>query len=65
MEQGYDQNQMGSQQAQQVQQNPCQNFNQYLLSCFKENAGNIAICQMNMDMLTQCEKDNSRFFQTM
>ncbi len=37
------------------------NFNQYLLSCMKENSGNISICQANMDMLMQCEKDNSRF----
>jgi hypothetical protein len=38
------------------------NFNQYLLSCLKDNSGSIAICQANMDMLTQCEKDNARYF---
>ena len=59
----YGQQQM--EQSQQVQQNPCQNYNTYLLQCFKENAGSISICQMNMDMLMQCEKDNTRFFQSM
>ena len=48
------------QQVQQQQQNPCMNFNQYLISCLKDNQGSIAMCQANMDMLTQCEKDNSR-----
>jgi hypothetical protein len=37
-------------------------YNQMLLSCMKENASTIGMCQSNMDMLMQCEKDNSRFF---
>jgi hypothetical protein len=41
------------------------NYNTYLLQCFKENAANIGLCQMNMDMLMQCEKDNSKFLQSM
>lgn len=50
-----------AQQQQQVQQNPCASFNQYLLSCLKDNANNVAMCQSNMDMLQQCEKDNTRY----
>ncbi len=41
------------------------NYNQYLLSCMKENSANIAICQANMDLLAQCERDNSRYFMGM
>lgn len=52
--------QFASQQVQ--QQNPCMNFNQYLLSCLKENSGSISVCQANMDLLSQCEKDNARYF---
>lgn len=47
---------------QQQQQNPCMSFNQSFLACIKDNSGNIGMCQMNMDMLTQCEKDNRQFF---
>ena len=57
--------QFGGEQIQQQQQNPCMNFNQYLLSCLKDNTGNIGLCQANMDLLTQCEKDNSRYFMGM
>jgi hypothetical protein len=49
-------------QFQQEQQNPCMSYNQMLLTCMKDNTNNIGMCQQNMDMLTQCEKDNSRFF---
>lgn len=51
-----------AQQQQQVQQNPCMSFNQYLLSCLKDNTNNIGICQSNMDMLAQCEKDNAAYY---
>lgn len=49
-------------QQQQQQQSPCQSFNQSFLSCLKDNSGNISMCQSNMDMLMQCEKDNTRFY---
>jgi len=49
-------------QYQQEQQNPCMNYNQMLLTCMKDNTSNIGMCQTSMDMLTQCEKDNARFF---
>ena len=48
--------------SQDLQQNPCMNFNQYLLSCLKDNSGSISVCQANMDLLSQREKDNSRYF---
>lgn len=32
-------------------------FNQSFLNCLKTNANSISICQQNMDMLMQCEKD--------
>ena len=48
---------MGAQQQEQVQQNPCIAYTQYFLTCLKENSNNISMCQMKMDMLTQCEKD--------
>ena len=41
------------------------NQNHWLLQCLKDNSGNIGICQNNMDMLAQCEKDNMRAFQMM
>jgi len=53
------------QQAQEAPQNPCMNYNTYFLQCLKENASNIGVCQMNMNMLAQCEKDNALFFQSM
>ena len=50
------QDQMNAQQ-QQAQQNPCMAYTQYFLACLKQNADNINMCQMKMDMLSQCEKD--------
>ena len=47
-------------QQQQQQQNPCFDYNQQLIACMKDNSGNISMCQFNMDMLAQCEKDNMR-----
>jgi len=44
-------------QQQQTQQNPCMAYTQYFLTCLKQNADNINMCQMKMDMLSQCEKD--------
>ena len=32
-------------------------FNQSFLNCLKDNANSIEACQLNMDMLMQCEKD--------
>ena len=46
-----------------TEQNPCYSFNQSFLNCLKGNQNSIDICQMNMDMLMQCEKD-SRFSTT-
>ena len=54
--------QMAQGQQDQQKQNPCMNYNQYLLSCLKENVSNIIICQANMDMLAQCERDNTNYF---
>lgn len=39
------------------QQNPCNSFNQHLINCLKNNQNDINLCQTNMDMLMQCEKD--------
>ena len=46
-----------------AQQNQCYSFNQSLMNCLKSYQGSIDMCQQNMDMLTQCEKD-SRFSTT-
>ena len=40
-------------------------FNQSFLSCLKTYSNDINMCQMNMDSLMQCEKDNARFFSSM
>ena len=37
-------------------------FNQSFLACLKESSNNVGMCQTNMDMLMQCEKDNTRFY---
>ena len=50
---------------QQQEQNPCSGFNTSFLSCLKDYSGSINMCQMNMDSLMQCEKDNARFFSSM
>ncbi|TNV75276.1 hypothetical protein FGO68_gene14736 [Halteria grandinella] len=44
------------------QQSPCINFNQNLLSCLKENPVKTSICQTNIDLLTQCKKENSSYY---
>ena len=44
---------------QQQQENPCMGFNQNLMSCLQQNRGEITICQNYMDMLNQCERDQS------
>ncbi len=49
----------------QQQQNPCMDFNQSFLSCLKSYSNQIDMCQQNMDSLMQCEKDNSRFLNSM
>jgi hypothetical protein len=54
--------QPAQEQYQQEQQNPCMSYNQMLLTCMKDNTSNIGMCQTSMDMLSQCEKDNARFF---
>lgn len=41
----------------QQQQNPCYSFNQSFLNCLKQSSNQIDMCQQNMDMLQQCEKD--------
>ena len=40
-------------------------FNQSFLSCLKSYSNQIDMCQQNMDALMQCEKDNSRFLNSM
>jgi hypothetical protein len=37
-------------------------YNSSFLACLKDNSSSISICQMPMDMLMQCEKDNTRFY---
>ena len=34
-------------------------FNQNLMSCLQQNRGEINMCQAYMDMLTQCQRDQS------
>ena len=55
---GYDQ----PMQQQMPQENPCMGFNQNLISCLQSNKGEISFCQSYMDMLSQCEKDNTRSY---
>lgn len=40
-----------------AQQNQCYNFNQSFLNCLKQSSNQIDMCQQNMDLLMQCEKD--------
>ena len=40
-------------------QNPCAGFNTNLISCLQQNRDQVSICQSYMDMLNQCERDNS------
>ena len=47
------------QQQQQQLQDPCMGFNQNLMSCLQQNRGEINMCQAYMDMLTQCQRDQS------
>ena len=59
--------QQAAPQQQQVQQqmppmeNPCARFNSNLISCLQQNRGDVAICQSYMDMLSQCERDQSHY----
>lgn len=55
----YAQEQQMPAQQQQQQENPCMGFNQNLLTCLQQNRGEINICQNYMDMLNQCERDQS------
>lgn len=40
-------------------ENPCMGFNRNLISCLQQNRGEISFCQSYMDMLTQCERDQT------
>ncbi len=40
-------------------ENPCMSFNQALLQCLQANNSDIGICQTDMNMVVQCEKDNA------
>ena len=57
------QQQEGGQQMQQdygqQQENPCQGFNMNFISCLKSSSNDIGMCQEYMNMLQQCEKDNT------
>ena len=49
-------------QQQQVQQDPCAGFNMNLVNCLKNNTEGIGMCQDYMNMLQQCQKDQSMRF---
>ena len=40
-------------------ENPCMSFNNALLQCLQANNSDIKICQMSMDSVVQCERDNA------
>ena len=42
-----------------AQTNPCMSFNQSLLQCLQSNNSNIGLCQVDMNAITQCERDNA------
>ena len=44
---------------QQVQQDPCAGYNQNFVQCLKSSESNIGLCQDYMNMLQQCQKDQS------
>ena len=48
-----------NQQAYQQQEQPCQNFNMNLVNCLKQSSNDIGMCQNYMNMLQQCERDQS------
>ncbi|CDW79040.1 cox19-like chch family protein [Stylonychia lemnae] len=52
---------MQQQQIQQ-QQSPCFSFNQHFLTCLKTYSNDLSMCQANIDMLMQCERDNAPKF---
>ena len=39
--------------------NPCMSFNQALLQCLQTNNESIGMCQTDMNMVVQCERDNA------
>ena len=43
----------------QQQVNPCQDFNLSFVQCLKQNANQIDMCQSYMNMLQQCEQDQT------
>lgn len=43
----------------QAYENPCMTYNQTLLQCLQTNNGEIGICQNDMNMVVQCERDNA------
>ncbi len=45
--------------AQEPVENPCAGFNQSFLQCLQANRGEIGVCQNYMDMMNQCERDQS------
>ena len=45
------------------QQHPCAGFNANFMNCLKQSTNEIGMCQNYMDMLKQCEQDNSMGYQ--
>jgi hypothetical protein len=46
-------------QQQQQQQDPCAGYNMNFVNCLKQSESQISMCQNYMDMLSQCQKDQS------
>lgn len=49
----------------QQQQDPCMSFNTSFLQCLKQSSNDIGFCQSGMDMLTQCQKDNAAYYNSL
>ena len=47
------------QEAYQQQEQPCQGFNMNFVNCLKQSSSEIGMCQEYMNMLQQCERDQS------
>ena len=43
----------------QVQESPCQSFNEMFLKCLQSHTDTIGTCQNQMDSLVQCERENN------
>ena len=56
---GYGQAPEGYSDQTQAHENPCMTFNQSLLQCLQSNNNEIGICQNDMNMVVQCERDNA------